>query len=96
MSGDQVNAEPTLLRSDEVIWDRVDGTTVLCHTGTVDFFRLNDTGAFIWGVCDGRTPKGIIAAVCTAYPSADPELIASLVCEYISILTKERLVVTTS
>jgi len=96
MSGNETNVACALRRSDEVIWDRVDGTTVLCHTGTVEFFRLNETGAFIWDLCDGLTMEDIITAVCTQYPTADRERIAVLVYDYVSTLNSEGLILTST
>lgn len=96
MSNHQTNVAPTLRRSDEVIWDRVDGATVLCHTGTVEFFKLNDTGAFIWSLCDGGTQEEVIAAVCKQYPMADQERITVLVQDYVSALTSGGLLVTSN
>jgi len=92
MSGGDTNLAHPLRRSDEVIWDRVDGTTLLCHTGAVEFFRLNDTGALIWDLCDGLTMNEIVAAIGTQYPMADRERLAVLVHGYLSTLKREGLI----
>jgi hypothetical protein len=84
-------SEPVLRRNDAVIWDRVDGATLLCHTGRVEFFKLNDTGALIWGLCDGRTAGEIVEALCRHYPDANRELIQGFVLDYLSALDKEGL-----
>jgi hypothetical protein len=80
-----------LRRNDAVIWDRVDGATLLCHTGRVEFFKINDTGALIWGLCDGRTAEEIIQALCRQYPNANGDVITGLVLDYLSALKKEEL-----
>jgi hypothetical protein len=57
----------------------------------VEFFKVNQTGAVIWELCDGRTLGELIEAVCARYPTADGERIATLVRDYIPILEKEGL-----
>jgi hypothetical protein len=81
-----------LRRNDEVIWDRdVDGAMLLCHTGRAEFFKLNDTGALIWELCDGRTIENTIAEMSARYPMADSEMIASMVRGYIPLLQEAGL-----
>lgn len=91
MRVDKIEGETVLQRNEEVIWDRIDGATVLCHTGTVEFYRLNNTGAAIWDLCDGRTMEEVIAALCAQYPSAEGERMAALVRDYTPLLAKEGL-----
>lgn len=94
MSADENLKEPLLRRNEQVIWDVIDGTTALCHTEKVEFFRMNDTGAVIWELCNDCTMEELIEAVCVRYPTADRERLASLVRDYIPVLEKEGLIET--
>jgi len=55
-------------RNPQVIADEVDGTRMLCHTGFVEFFRLNSTGAQIWDICDGTDVDSIVRRLIEIYP----------------------------
>ena len=87
-------AAELLRRNNQVIWDCVEGTTLLCNTGTVEFFKLNDTGAMIWELCERRTVEEVIETVHAQCPIADRTLIAALVRDYIHVLQKEGLLET--
>jgi hypothetical protein len=86
MSGENGHGAPTLRHHDAVISDRVDGVPMLCHTETAEFFKLNDTGALIWDLSDGRRLPEIIETVCARYPGADETRIADLVQGYVLVL----------
>ncbi len=80
-----------LLRNPEVIWDTVDGTMVLCHTGTVTFFSLNPLGARIWAACDGCTPDELVAQVGAAYPDQDSGQVAADIREFVQAMEQAGL-----
>ncbi len=92
MNTDDTLAALVPRRHQEVIWDRdVDGAMLLCHTERVEFFKLNDTGALIWELCDGRTIEEIIAEMFARYPMADSNTIVGMVRDYIPLLEKDGL-----
>jgi len=80
-----------VVRNQDVIWDRVDGLLVLCHTGTGEFFRLNETGAFIWELCEQQTLEEIIKDIQRKYPAESFAHISAAVNEYILALRVQDL-----
>lgn len=50
-------------RNPEVIWDFVDGKTVLCDTTTTDIFELELTAGLIWQWCENVTLEVLITRV---------------------------------
>ena len=64
-------------RNIDVIWDVVDGTTVLCETNSVRFFHLNATAALVWDACEGGTVDTITRTVSAAYPNEDYQRLAA-------------------
>lgn len=85
-------SEPVIHRNDAVVWDVVNGMTTLCHTGTAEFFTLNQTGALIWELCEGRTVDELIAEIGSRYPAADGKSIGAPIRDYLVQLEKEGLV----
>jgi len=75
-----------------VIWDQVDGVPNFCHTGNVEFFRMNTVGNFIWEMCDGMTIDEIAKRISAIYPDEDPELLTSEVSRFILQLEKFGLI----
>lgn len=55
-------------RNPQVISDEVEGTRMLCHTGFVEFFRLNATGAQIWDICEGKDIDSVVNHLIEIYP----------------------------
>jgi hypothetical protein len=91
MTTTNAGGERLLRHHEAVISDRVDGIPMLCHTETAEFFRLNDTGALIWELSDGRTVREIVEALCTRYAGADGTRIAGLVQDYVRVLESQGL-----
>lgn len=58
-----VAASERLSRRPNVIWDDVDGTMTLCDTDTGAFLELNDPGAVVWRLCEGRSVQEIATAL---------------------------------
>lgn len=77
--------------NDEVIWDEVDGTTVLCHTRTGAFFRTNEVGRLIWEAAMGRSLDEVVRVVCEAYPGVNPDQVRSDVTDFLDELIKAGL-----
>ncbi|WP_025717973.1 PqqD family protein [Paenibacillus sp. 1-18] len=73
-------------RIPEVIWDQIDGETVLCHTGTGVFFTTNDIGALIWELCDGLTSVKILEELQKFYPQEDFQRLSADVGHFIESL----------
>jgi len=80
-----------LRRNRDVIWDVVDGTTVLCETTTVRFFHLNATAALVWNACEDSTVDIVARQVKAAYPDEDDRRLAADVHECVSALQKAGL-----
>ena len=62
-------------RNPQVIWDVVDDVMVLCHTGSGEFFDLNETAAFLWSICEDRSMEDLMQSLRAEYPDVDGELI---------------------
>ena len=79
-------------RSPLVIWDVVDGQTVLCHTDSAEFFQLSPTGAFVWSACDDGTIETIVEFLQAIYPNEDRERLETDVQSFVLFLEKAGLV----
>jgi hypothetical protein len=74
-----------------VIWDVVDGVTVVCDTGTGEFFEMNATAGLIWTLCGDRYEvDGMVERVRTAYPNEEPGRIRRDVEEVLKLLIVRR------
>ena len=62
-------------RNPNVVWDVVDGVTVLCHTGSGDLFDLNVTAAFVWTTCERRSIQDLVEALREEYPDVSREIL---------------------
>ncbi len=76
----------TVSRNPDVIWDRVDGEMLLCHTGTGAFYTLNEVGAFIWESCERISGEELMQRVCNAFVDEDKTPIVAAVEEFIAFL----------
>ncbi|HJQ71626.1 MAG TPA: PqqD family protein [Blastocatellia bacterium] len=79
-------------KNPQVISDEADGTRMLCHTGFVEFFRLNTTGAQIWEICDGNTIDNVVESLSEAYPTEDHQYLKEEVQRFIGALEGAGLV----
>lgn len=70
-----------------VIADEVDGKTMLCNTNSVEFFRLNSTGAQIWQVCDNQTVDEIVNRLSKVYAGEDCDALTNEVQRFVESLT---------
>jgi hypothetical protein len=82
-----------LKRNSEVIWDQIDGATVLCHTETGEFFRLNRVGSFIWEACNECTISSLIEQLLTIYPTEDHKQITAHLQQFIQSLENAGLLI---
>lgn len=82
----------TLRKSSTVIADTVDGSTMLCETNTVSFFRLNKTGAYIWDICDNKSIDQIVALLADTYPEMKAKALKSEVEKFVRLLAETELV----
>ena len=79
-------------RKANVIADEVDGSTMLCDTASVEFFRLNSTGALVWEICEARTVGDIAKHLTNVYPASDPDMLWTEVERFVKSLTEAGLV----
>ena len=82
-----------IIPRDEVISDVVDGVMTLCHTGSVEYFRLNETGALIWSACLERASTDVIVERLAAeYPDTSVDTLRGEVSEFLSSLVEAGLI----
>lgn len=81
-----------LHRRSDVIWDRVDGVMTLCHLGTGEFSRLNETGAMLWEACDASTIEELVAFLMVRYPDERKERLAEAVAVFVASLEETELI----
>ena len=60
-----------LSRSHDVFWGPVDGKVIICDGLCGKFFRLNDTAALLWDVCDGASPDSLVVHLAANFPGQD-------------------------
>lgn len=82
----------TIVRNPQVISDEVEGTRMLCHTGYVEFFRLNPTAAQIWDLCEGNDLNEIIERLRKLYPGESHEYLAQEAQRFVRSLAEAHLV----
>jgi hypothetical protein len=80
-----------LRRNTDVIWDVVDGITVLCETNSTRFFHLNATAALVWDACEDGTVDAITRRVSAAYPNEDYQRLTADVHACVEALRKAGL-----
>ena len=64
-----------LFRSLDVFWGPVDGEIIVCDGVSGKFFRLNDTAALLWDVCEGTSPDSLVAHLAATFPGHDVGLL---------------------
>jgi hypothetical protein len=78
-------------RNPLVIYDEVDGETVLYHTDSAETFQLNPTGALVWRACDDSVIEVIVECLQAVYPKEDRERLAADVGNFIFSLEEAGL-----
>ncbi|HYT35356.1 MAG TPA: PqqD family protein [Ktedonobacteraceae bacterium] len=57
-----------LQRNPSILWRELDGEAVLLSPSAGSSYNLNQVGAFIWKMLDGKhTSENIAAAICQVY-----------------------------
>lgn len=80
-------------RSDTILVQEVDGTTVLLSVEDGEYYALDDIGSRVWELCDGsRSVSTIIELICAEY-DAPPETIRADVLDLLGELTVEKILV---
>jgi hypothetical protein len=69
-----------------VLWGDVDGTLVLCHTDTAEYFELNPVGAAVWRSCDRADFPTILGLLRETYPHIAPARLTDDARSYIAAL----------
>jgi hypothetical protein len=80
-------------RNPHVIWDVVDGQTILCDTDSAEFFELNPTGAAIWQACESSSVEELIKFLQAAYRDEAQERLCADVSGFVSSLKTAGLLV---
>lgn len=71
--------EKTIRVPQEVLAAHLEGEAVLLHMDTKDYFRLNDTAAFVWKHLErGRGRDEILAELLAAFDVEEAEAAAEL------------------
>lgn len=73
--------------SPNVIWDVVDGKTVLCDKVSANMFELDETGTVIWYWSDGATAELVVKKVQMHYSAADPDVVEEQTLGFLKNLT---------
>lgn len=81
-----------IIRNPQVISDEVDGTRMLCHTGFVEFFRLNATGAQIWDICEGHDVDNVVKRLIEIYPGEEHDYLTQEAQRFVSSMEAAGLV----
>lgn len=79
------------VRNPQVIWDQVDGNTVLCRLDTGDFFDVDIVGSLIWEACDACTLNDIVEQVYERHPNSKKEQLRQEVKRFLLSLEEEGL-----
>ena len=80
------------LRNGRVVARQVNGTTILLHPDTGQFYTLEAVGARIWDLCDGSCTVSRVVTVVGEEYDAPLETIRADVVELLTDLERERLV----
>ncbi len=65
---------------------------MLCHTGFVEFFRLNATGAQIWDICEGTDVDEIVKRLIDIYPGEKHDHLDQEARQFVSSMEQAGLV----
>ena len=80
-------------KSAAVIADEVDGVTMLCHTRSVEFFRLNSVAAHIWKICDELTIDELVGRLSEEYGEANRVTVEKAVLQFLESMSEAGLVI---
>jgi Coenzyme PQQ synthesis protein D (PqqD) len=89
---DRFAAVMKIRRNSQVIWDLVDGVTVLCNTDSVEYFHLNGTGAMVWDFCEDNTLGDTVKHLHYFFPDGDRDVVAAHVNEFLESLKAANLI----
>jgi len=91
--GSQTVLEERLRRQDGVLAQEAQGQTVLLRLDDGGYYALDEVGATIWELCDGRRAVSEIVEVLCAQFDAPQATVRADVLEFIGDLRRERLLV---
>lgn len=76
----------------QVIWDQVDGKTVICHLDTAEFFYMNSISARVWQICNGCSVDNVVEHIYASSPQGDYEQLKLEIQQFILSLEAAGLV----
>jgi hypothetical protein len=82
-----------LRREEGILAQEAHGQTVLLRMTDGGYYALDEVGAMIWDLCDGRRAVGEIVAILCAEFDAPEAIVRIDVLEFIGDLRRERLLV---
>jgi coenzyme PQQ biosynthesis protein PqqD len=89
----EITLTECLRREDGVLAQEAQGQTVLLRLHDGGYYALDEVGAIIWELCDGRRAVSeIVAALCAEF-DAPEDTVRGDVLEFIADLRRERLLV---
>jgi pyrroloquinoline quinone biosynthesis protein D len=81
------------VKSDRVLAQEADGTTVLLSLDNGTYFSLNEVGGAVWDLCDGtRSLHDVVDDLCARYDASEEQVSADVL-EIVAELASERLLV---
>lgn len=87
-----IDASASPIHSKHVIAQGAEGTLIVFHLESGEYYSLDEVGCRIWELCDGgHTVSQIIDALCGEYDAPRAELHADVL-ELVSALEKEGLI----
>jgi coenzyme PQQ biosynthesis protein PqqD len=82
-------------RREGVLAQEAQGQTVLLRLDDGSYYALDEVGATIWELCDGRRSlEEVIAALCAEFDAPEATVRADVL-DFVSELQRERLLVDT-
>jgi hypothetical protein len=69
-----------------------EGTMVLLHPRSGEYYSLDEVGARIWGLCDGTNTIAHMISILSQEYDAPAEVLGTDVCELLTDLAHEQLV----
>ena len=91
--GPEVVLDGRLRRQDGVLAQEAHGQTVLLRLDDGGYYALDEVGAMIWELCDGRRAvREIVARLCAEFDAPEMTVRADVL-EFIGDLQRERLLV---
>ncbi|HZV73271.1 MAG TPA: PqqD family protein [Conexibacter sp.] len=87
----EVALDGRIRRQDGVLAQEAHGQTVLLRLDDGGYYALDEVGALIWELCDGRRAVGeIVDALCAEFDAPEETVMADVL-EFIGDLRRERL-----